>query len=200
MARILAINGSYRIDGVTDRVVNHMADRLRDAGSEVKIIILRDYPIEFCLNCRECTQIPGQAPGACVHTDGMQKLVDAIEGSDGYILASPTNIGSVTALFKRFMERLTVYAYWPWGAPAPKFRKAGQAEKKAVLVSSCAAPGLLGHWVFDTRKQLGETAKIIGAKPAATVFSGLAAGESHPELSARLLARAERAALQLLKT
>lgn len=25
------------------------------------------------------------------------------------------NFGSVTAIMKRFIERLTVYAYWPWG-------------------------------------------------------------------------------------
>ncbi len=63
MARILAINGSYRDDGITDQVVETMAEALRTSGVELEIILLRDYPIEFCLNCRGCTQQPGNVPG-----------------------------------------------------------------------------------------------------------------------------------------
>ena len=105
---------------------------------------LRDYPIEFCRNCRECTQLPGVAPGACVLDDGMRDLVAKIEAADAYILASPTNVYAVTALFKRFMERLIVYAYWPWGAAAPKLRKK-LATKRAIAITSSAAPVLLGR-------------------------------------------------------
>ena len=111
MTRILAINGSYRDEGITDQTVEALAQAIEAAGAEVEIILLREYPIEFCLNCRECTQQPGAKPGECVHNDGMQELIDKIERADGYILASPTNFGSVTAIFKRFMERLAVYAY-----------------------------------------------------------------------------------------
>ena len=198
MTRILAINGSYRIDGVTDQVIAIMANTLHESGADIEIVHLRDFPIEFCLNCRECTQEPGDIPGTCVHRDTMQNLVAAIERSDGYILASPTNFGTVTAIFKRFMERLTVYAYWPWGAKGPLYRKAGKTEKKAVLVSSCAAPGILGRWAFDTRKQLKATAKTIGARPVATVFSGLVAGEQQFTADDALRNRAQAATARLL--
>ncbi|HID49505.1 MAG TPA: flavodoxin family protein, partial [Chromatiales bacterium] len=124
MVRILAINGSYRDDGITDQSVTILTDTLKKAGADVEIILLRGYPIEFCLNCRECTQQPGEAPGQCVQHDGMQALVNKIEAADAFILASPTNFGSVTAIFKRFMERLVVYAYWPWEMNAPQYRKA----------------------------------------------------------------------------
>ena len=173
--KILAINGSYRAGGVTDQVVGTMAEALKEAGAEVETVILRDHPIEFCLNCRQCTQQPGDAPGKCVQKDGMQGLIDKIENSDGYILASPTNFGSVTALFKQFMERLVVYAYWPWKMNSPQYRKAKAPKKKAVLVSSCAAPGLLGRWAYRTRKELKTTAETIGAKPVGTIFTGLVA-------------------------
>jgi len=182
MTNILAINGSYRDDGITDQAVELVVQAVQAAGAEAEIILLREYPIEFCLNCRECTQQPGEAPGECVHHDGMQELIDKIEQADGYILASPTNFGSVTAIFKRFIERLMVYGYWPWDMNAPQFRKANVAKKKAVLLSSCAAPGIVGRWLFGTHKQLKMTAQTIGADTVGTLFTGLIAKEAHPRL------------------
>ena len=183
MIKILAINGSYRDDGITDQTVEALALAIEAAGAEVEIILLREYPIEFCLNCRVCTQQPGAAPGECVLHDGMQELIDKIERADGYILASPTNFGSVTAIFKRFMERLAVYAYWPWDINGPEYRKAQAPRKKVLLVSSCAAPGILGRLFFGTDKQLKMTAKTIGAEIVGTLFTGMIAKEQHPKLA-----------------
>ncbi len=194
MKRILAINGSYRDDGITDQTVNALAQAIRDNGAEVELVLLREYHIEFCLNCRECTQQPGETPGICVQQDAMQVLVDKIEQADAYIFASPTNFGSVTAIFKRFMERLIVYGYWPWGAHAPSFRKAGLPKKKAILVSSCAAPGFFGRWVYGTHKQLNTAAQTIGAKAVGTLFTGLVSNEPHTKLPERVQARIQKLA------
>lgn len=199
MTRILAINGSYRDDGITDQAVELMAQAAQDAGADVEIVLLRDYPIEFCLNCRECTQQPGEAPGQCVQHDGMHELVNKIEQADAYILASPTNFSSVTAIFKRFMERLIVYAYWRWDMNAPKFRKQHVVKKKAVLVSSCAAPGILGRLTYSSLKQLKMTAKTIGADSVGTLFTGLIAKEPHPGLPPRVQGKARALVLKLLQ-
>jgi multimeric flavodoxin WrbA len=182
MIKILAVNGSYRVDGMTDQTVEIFAEALTRAGAEVEIIFLRQYPIEFCLNCRACTQHPGAAPGECVHQDGMRDLINKIEQANCYILAAPTNMGSVTAIFKRFMERLAVYAYWPWEMNGPQYRKAQAPRKKAILVSSCAAPGIVGRWFFGTHKQLKMTARIIGAEIVGTLFTGMIAKEHKPKL------------------
>lgn len=188
--RVLSINGSYRDDGITDQAIEVLAQSLRDSGADVETVRLRDYPIEFCLNCRACTQEPGHAPGRCVHDDGMRELIEKIEQADAYILAAPTNFDSVTAIFKRFMERLIVYAYWPWGTKAPKFRKAKLPKKKAVLISSSAAPGPMGRWFFQSAKQLNMTANVIGANSVGTLFTGLIAGESDTRLPRRMRRKA----------
>jgi len=182
MSRILAINGSYRDDGITDQAVEVLAQSLRSLGAEVDVVLLRDHPIEFCRNCRECTQEPGEVPGRCVQQDGMGILIDKIERADGYILASPTNFYSVTALFKRFMERLTVYAYWPWERNSPQLRKKGAPRKKAVLISSCAAPGVMGRFLYGTHRQLKMTAQTIGARSVGVCFIGLIAKQPDPAL------------------
>lgn len=186
MKKILAINGSYRDDGITDQAVNKMLSAAKAFGAEVELILLRDYPIEFCLNCRECTQLPGDMPAECVQHDGMKQLVDKIESADGYILAAPTNFGSVTAIFKRFMERLVVYAHWSWEMNAPKYRKANSVKKKAILISSCAAPGVLGRWLYGTHSQLKMTAKTIGAETVGTIFTGMISKQPHPALPERV--------------
>lgn len=190
MTRLVAINGSYREGGAIDQAVALAAKTAVEAGATIEIICLRDYPVEFCRNCRHCTQVPGEFPGECVHQDGMRDLIHKIEAADGYILASPTNFSSVTAVFKRFMERLIVYAYWPWGSLAPKPRKKN-ATKKAVLITSSAAPGLMGRMMYATVKQLKMTAKIIGAKPAGSIFIGLMAQQEHPELPEKVRRRVQ---------
>jgi multimeric flavodoxin WrbA len=63
----------------------------------------------------------------------MATVLDQIEQSDGIMLGSPMNFWTVTALMKRFIERLVCYAYWPWGIVAPQTRK-GPRDKRAVVV------------------------------------------------------------------
>lgn len=195
---VLVIDGSYRDDGVTDQAIDAATQVLVAAGAAVETVYLRDYPIEFCLNCRECTQAPGSAPGRCVLDDGMQQLIDRIESAHAVVLASPTNFGSVTAVFKRFMERLVPFAYWPWGQPWPRYRKQGQAAKKALLISSSAAPGWLGRWTYGSGRQLRMAARVIGAKPIGLVFAGLVSREPKAQLPARARRDTERLARRLL--
>ena len=198
MTAILLVNGSYRAGGVTDQVAEIMAEALQEAGADVETVFLRDTPIAFCKNCRACTMPPGEHPGPCVQEDGMSPLIDKIERCDGFILAAPTNFGSVTAIFKRFMERLVCYAYWPWAMAAPKYRKKSALKKKAVLVSSCAAPGIFGRLLYNTRKELRACAKTIGARPVGTLFPGMVAGKSGYRLTDREKEKARKLALKLL--
>ncbi len=180
--KVLAINGSYRDDGITDQVVRIALETLESAGFAIENVNLREHPIEFCLNCRECTQQPGSSPGRCVLDDGMAALIEKIEDADSYILAAPTNFSSVTAIFKRFMERLVAYAYWPWDKSYPEFRKAGEIQKKALLVTSSAAPSWLGRFMFGSGRQLKMTAKTIGAQPVGLIYTGLANREQRQRL------------------
>ncbi len=198
MTNILAINGAYRRGGITDQTLETLQQIIEAAGDNLEIIHLREYPIEFCLNCRECTQLPGNEPGLCVLPDVMQELIDKIESADGYILASPTNFGSTTALFKRFMERLVVYAYWSWEMKGPQYRKAKMPRKKALLISSCAAPGILGRWFFSTRKQLTMTAKALGADTIGILFTGLIGKDPQLKITTRMHTKIRKLAGKLV--
>lgn len=189
MPKVLAINGSYRAGGIIDQAVGAAIEGAQAAGAEVECVNLRDYPVEFCLNCRACTQKPGEAPGTCVINDGMAALIAQIEAADGYILASPTNYFTVTAIYKRFLERTVVYGYWPWGAGAPENRKKN-LTKKAVLIASSAMPGILGRLTTSTLRLLRAGAEVFGAKSAGSLYLGLIALEENRKLSEKQLQKA----------
>jgi multimeric flavodoxin WrbA len=197
MTQLLAVNGSYRDNGAIDQAISLAVQTATATGATVEVVKLRNFPIEFCRNCRQCTQTPGEAPGQCVQQDRMHELIAKIEAADGYILASPTNFSSVTAVFKRFMERLVVYGYWPFGMAAPKPRRK-PTGKPAVLIASCAAPGLLGRVSFTTLKQLKYTAKTIGAKPVGSLFVGLVSLQEKPVLPDRAKRRLQNLIRKLL--
>ena len=195
--KVLAINGSYRDGGVTDKAVASVIENLEALGAEVEHVKLREFPIGFCRNCRLCMQQPGDAPGKCALNDGMAELITKIEAADAYVLAAPTNFSSVTALFKRFAERLAVYGYWPWGKAAPVFRKSKMPKKPAIIISSCAAPGLMGRLTYNTNKSLKIAADTMGAKVVGSIVTGLISKEARPELPARARRRARALAPRL---
>ena len=159
--RVLAINGSYRDGGMTDQVVENIIEDLQALDADVEHIRLRDFPIEFCRNCRECMQQPGDEPGRCILNDGMGEIVKKIEAADAYILAAPTNFSAVTALFKRFAERLSPYGYWPWGKPAPVFRKSKLTKKPAIIIRVVVFPDPLGP--SSVKKLPGSTEKVTSS-------------------------------------
>src|SRR4030042_3547518 len=80
--------------------------------------------------------------GKCLIDDEIKDILDPLDKADNIILAAPINIGSPTAIMKRFMERLAVYKYWPWDASMPKNRKQGKS-KKAIVITSSAAPEMI---------------------------------------------------------
>lgn len=190
--RVLVINGSYRKAGVIDHYCEVIRHALVARGADVDCVTLRDADIEFCTNCRVCMQQPGVAPGPCIFHDAMDDIVARIEASDAFVLASPTNAGSVTALFKRMIERLVVYGYWPWGKAMPALRKAKEPKKKAILLSACAAPGFLGRLAFVSLKQMKAMAKMIGAQTCGTYFGGFHGQQEAAQLTPKQIRRVER--------
>lgn len=194
--KVVAIVGSYRKGGATDSVVDAVLDGAKDKGVETRKIYLLDSQIEFCRNCRKCTQQPGEQRGQCSMKDEMGSILNEIESADSVVLAAPVNCWNVTAIFRRFLERLIVYCYWPWGKPAPAPRSK-KLVHKAVLISCSAMPGFLQPVATGAPRALKNTAKMLGAKPIAKMWVGLVSSEAKPKLSERTLNRARAIGMQL---
>jgi NAD(P)H-dependent FMN reductase len=194
--RVVAIAGSYRRGGVTDRAVEAVLAGAREKGAETYTIYLAERRIEFCANCRQCVQQAGGERGKCAIDDDLGPMLEEIEAADALVLASPVNYYNVTALFRRFLERLLGCAYWPWGQKGPSFRSK-QQPRKAVLVSSAGMPGFLIPLATGAPRALRLAARMLGARAVGSLWIGLAAQEPHPPLSARTLGKARRLGMKL---
>ncbi len=195
--KVIAIVGSYRKGGTIDTAVEAVLEGAREKGAVTRTIYLVDQHIEFCTNCRECMQKPGPERGKCRQQDDLEPILAEIEAADAVVLGSSVNYYNATAIFRRFMERLIGYAYWPWGKAAPSPRNK-VLPRKAALVASSAAPGFLIPLVTGTARALRITAKMLGARTVGSLWIGLAAAEPHHVLSARVRERARRMGWKLV--
>lgn len=66
---VLGIVGSYRKGGSIDQTVSAVLASATAAGAATDKIYLLDSHIEFCTNCRRCTQQPGPNLGRCFLED-----------------------------------------------------------------------------------------------------------------------------------
>jgi hypothetical protein len=160
-------------------------------GAVKQTIRLSENPIEFCTNCRSCTQTPGEERFKCAQEDDLEEILATVEAADAVVLGSPVNYYNVTALFRRFEERLLEYVYWPGGQNGPKPRSR-RRPRKTVLVASAGMPGFLIPLATGAARALRLAARILGAKTVGHLWIGLTAGEAHLALSARMLERARR--------
>jgi len=196
--KIIALSGSYRRDGIIEHAVDAILRAAAEKGAETEKVRLIESRIEFCRNCRKCTQKVGPQRGACVHRDDMEELLKKIEAADGLVLASPVNFFGVTAVTQRFIERLVCYACWPWGKPGPALRLKDRGIR-AVLVTSSAMPAALGRVFTRSLGGLKRAAQTLGAKPVGTLFIGKAALQEKQDLPQAILDKAQKLGYELAR-
>lgn len=188
--KIIALVGSYRKNGIIDTAVDTILRAAAEKGAETEKIYLIDRHIEFCTNCRKCTQTEDPRRGKCVQKDDMDVLLTRIEQADGIVIGSPTNFFNVTAVTRRFIERLICYAFWPWGQKGPAVRSR-EKRKRAVLVTSSAMPALLGRFFTGSLRILKITAETLGATPIGALNIGMAALHEKQELTPSAVKKAK---------
>jgi len=197
--KVVGIVGSYRKGKTIDNAVSAVLEGAKATGAETKKIYLLDEHIEFCTNCRSCAQEKVEARrGKCVHNDDMETILTEIDNADAVVLGSPINLGNVTAITKRFIERLIPYFYWPWGEKvAPVYRMA-KADKKAVTVTSSACPALIGRILMPgALSMLKKAARIMGAKVVKSLYFGPVCYQKDSQLSEKALLKARKAGEKL---
>jgi NAD(P)H-dependent FMN reductase len=197
--KVVAIGGSYRKNGITDQAVDAALRAARQEGAYVKKIYLTDARIEFCTNCRVCTaEVPERKRGRCVINDEIYRVLAEIESADGLIFAAPVNFGGPTAVMKRFIERLIMYTFWPWGVMVPKPRIKAR-NKKAVVITSSSCPAFIGRLLMpNTARTLKASAGLLGAKVVRSLHFGLVAKEAKQRLTVSQVKKAEAAGMALV--
>ena len=198
--KVVGIVGSYRKGKTIDSAVSAVLKGAKAKGAETKKIYLLDEHIEFCTNCRSCAQEKVEARrGKCVHDDDMEGILAEIDEADAVVLGAPINFGNVTAIMKRFIERLIPYSYWPWGkAVAPVYR-IKKLDKKAITVTSSACPAFIGRILMPgALSMLKKAARIMGAKVVKSLYFGPVCKQEDSQLSEKALLKAHKAGEELV--
>jgi len=199
--KVVGIVGSYRKGRTIDSAVSAILEGAKTKGAETKKIYLLDRHIEFCRNCRSCVQEKtDKIRSKCVRNDNMEEILREIDNAEGLVLAAPINFFNVTALMKRFIERLLPYCYWPWGKIIPKYRiKKKKMNKKAVTVTSSGCPAWLGRIIFSGALSVLKTAaRCMGARVVESLYFGTVCSSEDSQLSERALLKARKAGEKLV--
>ncbi len=98
--KALGINGSPRIGGNTDILLDKVLEGARSKGAKTEKVVLNDLKFSPCQECENLRD-----DGSCIIEDDMQPLYRKIEEADGIILASPIFFGSLSAQTKMMIDR-----------------------------------------------------------------------------------------------
>ena len=122
--KILAICGSPR-KGNTFSVLNSIREEFPDIDYE--ILMLKDMELKDCYGCYACIN---RGPEICPLKDDRDLILKKMEEADGVVFATPTNTRHITALMKKFMDKLGYIAHRPYFF-----------DKYAMFVSTCKGFG-----------------------------------------------------------
>lgn len=101
--KILAINGSPNLHGVTMSLVAPFLEGAREAGAQIELLHIKQLKINSCRGDFNCWfKIPGQ----CSQNDDMQMLYPKLREASIWVLASPLYIGGVSGPMKMFLDRI----------------------------------------------------------------------------------------------
>jgi hypothetical protein len=127
--RLLVLNGSPRIGGNTDLLVQSALNAIDRHSHRVDLFRLNDMDIKPCQNCGGCTDT-----GVCVIEDRMQQIYPALRQADRIILASPIYFFGLSAQTKADCSAATATAF---------FRSVSVEEHKTLTFLGIDAKGAI---------------------------------------------------------
>ncbi len=98
--KVVAFNGSPRVDGNTDILLREALKAVGETGHEVRLFRLNFMNIKPCQDCGGCDNT-----GECIFSDDMNEIYAAIREADRIILASPIFFFALSAQAKAMIDR-----------------------------------------------------------------------------------------------
>lgn len=140
---VLAINGSPRkAEGVTDLVTRKFLEGAAAAGAETETVYLSSLKMADCLGDFDCWF---KTPGKCRHKDDVPGVQEKMRRADVLVYATPLYICTMSALMKRFLDRICPmaepYQCYENGVCSHPIRE-GEHMGRMVLISVAGFPGL----------------------------------------------------------
>lgn len=100
--KVLAINGSARLNGNTAIMLNHALSELAKEGIETELLQLGPKGIQGCMACYKCFENKDKR---CTVKDEMNGIIEKMAEADGILLGSPTYFADLTTNMKSLIDR-----------------------------------------------------------------------------------------------
>jgi multimeric flavodoxin WrbA len=173
--KILAIIASPRgMQGNTGRLLEEVLAGVGESGAETEILSLKTMDVKPCVACDVC-----HTTGICNIKDDYEIIKEKLLACDGFILASPNYIFSVTAQMKALFDRCNglIHCMALEGKYAAVVETSGGGEDEEVLtymsrfanslgaqtVGGVGSP-MAGIRTFPDEANLYERAKYLGGE------------------------------------
>jgi multimeric flavodoxin WrbA len=148
--KVVGFTASPRKDGNTAWTVNKILEGAKEQGAQTQSWYFSDLDIKPCNGCLCCHK---EGAKGCVIKDDMQKVYEALEHADAFVLGSPVYMGQMSAQAKIFTDRLFAHI-------SPRFSphyKEKAVKKKLILVFTQGNPDAGKFRVyFDYTKHIFE--------------------------------------------
>lgn len=128
---IVAIIASPRgMKGNTGRLLEEVLAGVGEAGGRTEVLSLRELDVKPCVACDACHR-----GGVCTIADDYESIREKLLACDGFILASPNYIFSVTAQMKALFDRMNglIHCLALEGRYAALVETSGGGEDQEVL-------------------------------------------------------------------
>ncbi len=165
--KAITINGSARVGGNTQVLLEVVGDVLKSGGIETEYIKIGGEPLRGCIACGKCKE---NKDGKCILTgDIVNEVIAKMYEADIIVMGAPVYFGSMPAEMNALLDRAG-YASRPnmllsrkVGGPITVARKAGQNFTYAqmlywYMLNDMIVPGST-YWNVATAREKGEVLK-----------------------------------------
>lgn len=188
--KVLVFAGSARAGSFNKKLVRVAAECARKAGAEATFMDLRDFPLPVFDQDLEASLMPAEQPEA-------KKIKDLMRAHDAFIIASPENNSSYSALLKNVFD---------WASRLREGEKPHEAYGDKPVAILSASPGALGgiRGLQTLRLLLGNIRMIVlpdmlavGNADKAFDYTGALKDPKQNEALENVVARLVKTAAQL---
>lgn len=166
--KVIAFNGSPRLEGNTALLINTVLARLEQQhGIQTELVHLAGKPLRGCAACMKCRN--SQTPRCVITTDIINECIAKMIEADGIIIGSPTYFANLTTETKALIDRAGYVTRGNGnllkrkvGAALVSFRRAGainvfNAINDFFLINEMIVPGS-SYWNLGMGRDAGDVA------------------------------------------